>query len=172
MANLEDNTPDFDELDFDELDLPGDDPGKTGPSDESAPSDDNDVASQADEAEEAELQADVTDKAEPEAEEEAKAESEAGDEEKDEAKVESEEEEEEKAESEEEQPEEESKKKDGLLKVIGNSNPYTVMLGLALVGIVIAVIYLLFELRLYDFDIKAGNLPVMMAPSCPWWLVY
>jgi hypothetical protein len=166
VANLDDKTPDFDELD-----LPGDDPGKTEPSDESAPSDDNDVASQADEAEEAELQADVTDKAEPEAEEEAKTESEAGDEEKDEAKVESEEEEEEKAESEEEEPEEESKK-DGLLKVISNSNPYTVMLGLALVAVLIAVLCLLFELRLYDFDIKARNLPVMMVPMCPPWLVY
>lgn len=53
----------------------------------------------------------------------------------------------------------------GLLAAIGNASPYTVMLGLALLAIAIAVFCLFKELGRYDYDIKAETRPVVMAPG-------
>lgn len=50
-----------------------------------------------------------------------------------------------------------AEKKRGLLKVLSNADPYTVMLGLALLAILTAVGCLFAELGRYHFDIGASD---------------
>ena len=50
---------------------------------------------------------------------------------------------------------EEGEGKGSLLQALGQASPYTVMLGLALLAIVIAICCLLKELGQYDFEVKA-----------------
>ena len=52
-------------------------------------------------------------------------------------------------------PKDEGRKKEGLLQKLLNASPYTVMLGISLAAIVIAILCLLMELRTYNNDIKA-----------------
>ena len=63
-------------------------------------------------------------------------------------------------EEEEEEEEKEEKKKGGLLQALAGANPYTVMLALALLALLIAAFCLFMELRSYEYDIKAKNRPV------------
>lgn len=54
------------------------------------------------------------------------------------------------------EPEEQEKEeKPSFLEKLADASPYTVMLGISLAAVVIAVVCLLLELREYDFDIKA-----------------
>ncbi len=45
--------------------------------------------------------------------------------------------------------------REGFLTRLGQTSPYTVMLAMALVAVLIAITCLFLELKLYDFDIKA-----------------
>lgn len=67
---------------------------------------------------------------------------------------------EETAETAEEEAEEESEKKGGLLTALANASPYTVVLGLSLLAILVAILCLLLEWRSYDFEVKAKDKPV------------
>lgn len=54
-----------------------------------------------------------------------------------------------------EESEEEAEEKPGLLEKITSASPFTVMLALSLVAIIIAVIFLGLEINQYGWDIKA-----------------
>ena len=70
-------------------------------------------------------------------------------------------------EPEEAKPADKSEEKGGLLKALGSASPYTVMLGLAVAAILTAILFLLLELRAYDFDVKAegARQPATAAPA-------
>lgn len=61
------------------------------------------------------------------------------------------------AEPQEEEAEEALEEKGGLLRALGNASPYTVMLGLALLALLIAVTCLLMEWGTYGFDFDASD---------------
>lgn len=67
----------------------------------------------------------------------------------------------------EEGKEEEEKEPSGLLHWLANSEPYTVMLGIAVVAIVVGALCLLAEWQRYSRDTKAGaaRRPTAMAPA-------
>lgn len=56
-----------------------------------------------------------------------------------------------------EQPDEEKEKKPSLLHRLAEASPFTVMLGLSCVAILLACIFLMIELLRYDFDIGAKS---------------
>ena len=56
-----------------------------------------------------------------------------------------------------EEPSKEEDERESFLTRLGRTSPYTVMLAMALVAILIAITCLFLELKLYDFDIKAES---------------
>jgi len=58
------------------------------------------------------------------------------------------------SEGEPEEPAEEKEEQESFLTRLGQTSPYTVILGMALVAILIAITCLFMELKLYDFNIK------------------
>ncbi len=56
-----------------------------------------------------------------------------------------------------EQPDEEKEKKPSLLHRLAEASPFTVMLGLSCVAILLACIFLMIELLRYDFDVGAKS---------------
>ena len=165
--------PDNDLPNFEEFDLPGGDippmesaeaesHGEAGlvdftaaeehvPGEEPAPGETHEPAS-------AEAEA-----AEPIAHREAKEEGEA-------EKEEGEQEDHEKEEAKEGEGEEEEKpKRKSLVERLETINPYSVMLGLAVLALLIGILCLYLELRLYNFDTKAEEAKnlVMASPTAP-----
>ena len=49
----------------------------------------------------------------------------------------------------------EPEEKQGLLEKVRNASPFTVMLGLSLLAIIVAVVFLSLELNLYNWDFTA-----------------
>ncbi len=68
----------------------------------------------------------------------------------------------------EEEPEEEEKEeKETLLQKIAGASPYTVMLGIALLAILVAILCLFEKLRAYDFKYKPSDARVTAPYSAP-----
>lgn len=60
-----------------------------------------------------------------------------------------------------EEEEEDEEEKEAFLEKLAKTSPYTVMLGVALLAIVVAVLCLFMELKLYDFETKPEGGRVM-----------
>ena len=144
MPDPENETPDFDELQ-----LPGDDLTAAEPSEASA-SADKEVAPSSDQETKPELE---------------KAEAEDQSEEKKGRKKKEKKTRKKKQRLPKEEKEEE--KSGGLLQAVSRASPYTVMLGLALLAIMIAIFCVFKELGRYDYDIKADKAkgPVVTVPA-------
>ena len=146
MANDEAETPDFTNLDFSAQD-----------SDEAGGLDDADLTPQFEEL--GDGMGDAMDDLQPQAEGTDQPEPSGGDVTGSDAEQLDVLEQEEGAEGEEEgeEPSKEEDERESFLTRLGRTSPYTVMLAMALVAILIAITCLFLELKQYDFDIKAES---------------
>lgn len=146
MPDPKDETPDFDELK-----MPGDDPPAAQPSDASDPSE-QDLAPLTDE--DATPESEQPEAEQPQAEDQPKK---KGRRKKEKKKKPRKEKKKPRMERRPRDGEDEEEKTGGLMKAVAETSPYTVMLALALLAIVIAVFCLFKELERHNFEIKADK---------------